>query len=134
MKKTFQEIATEGIEIYNQMEKDSGDVLASFRLCESMGVPAYKGVLTKLSQNMGFILSLAKSDSPSQNAETLATMLTGLTVDSILARMLLEEDHGSASCQADPGKIKRARTQRRRRKIPAQPQEAAAGETSIESG
>ncbi len=80
-------------EIFNQIaERSSTGDLSNFYVCEKMGLPAWKGVLAVMAEEMGRLLSLAKAEDI--EPVSVAELLTELAVHSVTARMLVEEPQG----------------------------------------
>ena len=85
----FQEILNQVTEIHERNKEGEGDDLSNFRLCEKMGVPAWKGVLVMMAEEIGRLMNMAKSENPDAGLETVSETLTGLAEHSIMARILL---------------------------------------------
>ncbi len=106
-KDKFQEILNQVAEIYERNKESGGDDLSNFRMCERMGVPAWKGVLVMMAEEMGRLMNVAKSENPAVDSETVAEMLTELAEHSITARMLLEESPGTKPPESIPRRGRR---------------------------
>jgi hypothetical protein len=132
----FKEILEEMAEIHERKNRDyaGDDYLANLKMCEAINIPAWKGVIVRMTDKHSRIMNLAKSESPAVTSESVNDTLTDLAVYAILARILIEEARATGGRQTDSGNNKRARLQRRRRKNPAQPQEPAAGEPTAQLG
>jgi hypothetical protein len=111
----FQEILGLVTEIHERNKNCNGEDLSNFRICERMGVPAWKGVLVTVGEKVGCLMNIAKSEDPEVEPETVAKMLTELAEQSIVARMLLEEP--APPKQPDSGPRKGHRQGRRKRKV-----------------
>jgi hypothetical protein len=68
---------------------DDGDPLSNLRECEAMGVPAFTGVLVRLTDKWSRIKQLARGKTPRN--ESLRDSLVDSAVYSLLAVLLLDE-------------------------------------------
>lgn len=66
-----------------------GDPLSNFRRCEALGVPAFKGVLVRMTDKWSRIEQLANGKTPKN--ESLRDSLIDNAVYSLLAVILLDE-------------------------------------------
>jgi hypothetical protein len=115
----FQEILNQVAEIYERNKDCGGDDLSNFRLCERMGVPAWKGVLVMMAEQMGRLMNVAKSINSDVESEAVAEMLTELAEHSIMARILLEESPGTKPQDSVPRRGRR-QGQRERKEASAE--------------
>ena len=69
---------------------DGGDPFANFRECEDFGIPAWKGVLTRMSDKWMRIKNLADGIED-KVGESMIDTLTDLAVYSLICRILVEE-------------------------------------------
>lgn len=76
-------------ETKNEDYAADADPLSNLRQCESMGVPAFKGVLVRLTDKWSRIQRLANGRTP--NHESLRDSLVDNAVYSLLAVLLLDE-------------------------------------------
>jgi len=90
-KERFQEILNQVAEIHERNKDYQGDDLSNFHICERMSVPAWKGVLVMMAEEMGRLMNVAKSENPDVELGRVAETLTELAAHSIMARILLEE-------------------------------------------
>jgi hypothetical protein len=90
----FNELLIELSELHARKNSDySGDnPLANLKECENYGVPAWKGVLIRLSDKYSRIKSIVKKGSVSVKDESLIDTLRDQAVYSLLAIILMEED------------------------------------------
>lgn len=118
MKQRFNEILKEMAELHEKKNKDyaGDDYLSNFKMSEGMGIPAWKGVIVRMTDKLSRIMNLAKSENAAVASETTSDTLTDLAIYAILARMLIEESQANAPVEGNSGKTKRARNQKRRRK------------------
>ena len=103
----FQEILNQVAEIHERNKEGEGDDLSNFRLCEKMGVPAWKGVLVMMAEEMGRLMNVSKSENPDAGLETVSETLTELAEHSIMARILLEESPGTKLQDSGPRRGRR---------------------------
>jgi hypothetical protein len=91
----FNELLIELSELHARKNSDySGDnPLANLKECENYGVPAWKGVLIRLSDKYSRIRSIVKKGSISVKDESLIDTLRDQAVYSLLAIILMEEDN-----------------------------------------
>ena len=118
----FREILKELGEMHERDRNHSGGDLSSFRVCERMGVPAWKGVLVMMGEKMGRLMNVARSENPEVQSGSLAEIFTELAAHSIVARILLE-DPQAASREQDSGP-RRGRRQGQREKKDSIPENA----------
>ena len=88
----FTELLDEIHTLHNSKSEDyapESDPLANLRKCESMGIPAFKGVLVRLTDKWSRIEQLAGGKMP--NHESLRDSLIDNAIYSLLAVILLEE-------------------------------------------
>jgi hypothetical protein len=90
-KERFQGILNEVTEVHKRHSDFGADDFSSFRMCERMGVTAWKGVLVMMTEEMGRLMNMARPENPEVELEIVAEILTELAAHSIMARMLLEE-------------------------------------------
>jgi hypothetical protein len=76
-------------ETKNEDYAEDADPLSNLRECEAMGVPAFKGVLVRLTDKWSRIKRLANGRKP--NHESLRDSLVDNAVYSLLAVILLDE-------------------------------------------
>lgn len=90
----FNELLIELSELHAKKNSDySGDnPLANLKECENYGVPAWKGVLIRLSDKYSRIKSIVKKGSVAVKDESLIDTLRDQAVYSLLAIILMEED------------------------------------------
>ncbi len=67
----------------------SEEPLANFRMAEKLGVPAWKGVLVRMSDKWSRILQLAQGKNPKN--ESLRDSLVDLAVYALIDVLLIEE-------------------------------------------
>jgi len=94
----FYELLEEMRRIHDKKNSDyskSGDPLSNFRLCEDFGIPAWMGVIVRISDKYSRITQLASKILQGENAavkdESLKDTLIDLANYSLLAIILLEE-------------------------------------------
>jgi len=89
----FYELLTEIAELHARKNHDyakNADPLSNLRMCESFGIPAYKGVLVRLSDKWSRITELSKKQAKVTNESMIDTLMDN-AVYSLLAIILLEE-------------------------------------------
>lgn len=106
-KEKFQEILHQVAEIYGRNKDYGEDDLSNFRVCERMGVPAWKGVLVTMAEEMGRLMTVSKLENLNVESETVVETLTELATHCIIARMLLEESPGAKSPDSSPRRGRR---------------------------
>ncbi|MBM4305179.1 MAG: hypothetical protein FJ123_00435 [Deltaproteobacteria bacterium] len=106
-KERFQEILNQVAEIHERNRDYEGDDHSNFRLCERMGLPAWKGVLVMMAEEMGRLMNVAKSENPEVDLEAVGETLTELAAHSIMARIFLEESPGGKPQDASPRRGRR---------------------------
>ena len=72
----------------------SNDPWSNFRMCESFGIPAVDGVITRMSDKWSRIQSLWKDKSNDQVGESLEDTLMDLAAYSLILICLLREKSG----------------------------------------
>jgi hypothetical protein len=88
----FYELITEICELHDRKNADyakDSDPLSNFRQAEGFGIPAWKGVLVRMSDKWSRIQELSNGKSP-QN-ESLRDSLIDLAVYSLIDVILLED-------------------------------------------
>ncbi len=118
-KDKFQEILNQVADIYERNKDCGGDDLSNFRMCERMGVPAWKGVLVMMVEEIGRLMKVAKSENPDVESEAVGETLTDLAAHSIMARILLEESPGTKPQESVPRRGRR-QGQRERKETSAE--------------
>lgn len=77
---------------------NEADILSNLRVCEQMGVPAWVGVLVRLSDKMERVKNLARKRQRGEEAAVKDESLTDTLMDGavycLLAVILLEESGG----------------------------------------
>lgn len=69
---------------------EGGDPYSNFRECEDIGIPAWKGILIRMSDKWSRIKNLVDSD-PAVKGESIKDTLLDLANYSILCLLMLEE-------------------------------------------
>ena len=93
----FEALLKEIQELHNSKNHDyahDADPLSNLRKCEAMGVPAFKGVLVRLTDKWSRIEQLAAGKSPKH--ESLRDSLIDSAVYALLAVLLLDEQQKPA--------------------------------------
>jgi len=103
----FQEILNQVAEIHERNRERGGDDLLSFKMCEKMGVPAWKGVLVMMAEEMGRLMNVAKSENPDLESEAVGEMLNELAAHSIMTKILLAESPGTKPQESGPRRGRR---------------------------
>ncbi len=93
----FQEILNQVAEIHERNKAMGGDDLSNWRVCEQMGLQPWKATLAQMATLMGALMNAAKSHNQNVESETVAEMLTELSEQAIIARMLLESPGAKSS-------------------------------------
>ena len=70
------------------------DPMSNFRMCENFGIPAFKGILVRISDKWSRIVQLAGGKTPKN--ESLRDTLIDQAVYSLLAVLLLDEQAAAA--------------------------------------
>jgi len=65
--------------------------LQNFRMCESMGIPAWKGVLIRISDKFSRACNFAKQNSLKVKDENVVDTLLDMAIYSLLCAILYEE-------------------------------------------
>ena len=89
----FYQILEELADLHARKNQDySGDdPLANFKLCETAGIPAWKGVVVRLTDKMSRILTFAKKGTLEVKDEAITDTLQDMAVYAILALILYRE-------------------------------------------
>ena len=88
----FDKLIAEIVELHNKKNHDYAqdtDPLSNFRKCEAFGVPAFKGVLVRLSDKFSRVEQLTSGKQPKN--ESLRDSLVDAAVYSLIAVLLLDE-------------------------------------------
>lgn len=88
----FDKLIAEIVELHNKKNHDyaaDADPLSNFRKCEAFGVPAFKGVLVRLSDKFSRVEQLTAGKQPKN--ESLRDSLLDAAVYSLIAVLLLDE-------------------------------------------
>lgn len=88
----FDKLIAEIVELHNKKNHDyaqDADPLSNFRKCEAFGVPAFKGVLVRLSDKFSRVEQLTSGKQPKN--ESLRDSLVDAAVYSLIAVLLLDE-------------------------------------------
>ena len=104
-KERFQEILNQVAEIH---ERNKDYDFSNFRMCERMGLPAWKGVLVLMAEEMGRLMNVAKAENLDVESEAVGETLNELAAHSIMTRILLEE---SPSTKPQDSGLRRGRRQ-----------------------
>jgi hypothetical protein len=91
--KRFYELLLEIAELHARKNHDyakDGDPMSNLRMCEAVGVPAYKGVLVRLSDKWSRITELSKKEAQVAD-ESIKDTLRDMAVYALLGLILLEE-------------------------------------------
>jgi len=72
-----------------------GDHLANFKLCEHMGIPAWKGALVRICDKVARLWSFAERGELNVAEERVEDTLIDLAVYSILTVLLFKEREGA---------------------------------------
>lgn len=135
-KERFNEILKEMAEIHDRKNKDyaGDDYLSNLKMSEGMGIPAWKGVLVRMTDKFARLMNMAKSESANVQSESVADTLTDLAIYSIMARIAYEGLEGSLpERRSRAEKSERPRSQKRRRKTAShQPESAPVEETTAQ--
>jgi len=95
----FYELIEEVQELHSRKNADYAkgtDPLSNFRACTAFGIPAWKGVLVRMSDKWSRIIELANGKKPEVSDEGIMDTLKDLSVYSLLTIILLEElEHDS---------------------------------------
>lgn len=94
----FYELLLEIAELHARKNHDYAkdkDPLSNLRMCEQFDLPAFKGVLVRLSDKWSRITELSKKEAMVAN-ESITDTLMDMAVYSLLAIILLEEDAKSS--------------------------------------
>lgn len=89
----FYELLLEIAELHTKKNHDyakDNDPLSNLRLCESFGVPAFKGTLVRLSDKWSRITELSKKDNMVKSESIIDTLMDN-AIYSLLAILLFEE-------------------------------------------
>lgn len=97
----FHALLRELADLHDRKNADySGDVdpFANFRLCEAMGVSAYKGCVVRMGDKFARIQQLTRKGDENRAVkdESLADTLRDLAVYSLIALCLLEEERAAS--------------------------------------
>lgn len=88
----FDKLIAEIVDLHNRKNHDyaqDADPLSNFRRCESFGIPAWKGVLVRLSDKWSRVEQLSSGKQPKN--ESLRDSLIDSAVYSLIAVLLLDE-------------------------------------------
>jgi hypothetical protein len=99
----FYELIDEICELHARKNADyakTDDPLSNFRQAEGFGIPAWKGVLVRMSDKWSRIQELSNGKTP-QN-ESLRDSLIDLAVYSLLTLILTEEDGAMTKSKPEP--------------------------------
>ncbi len=77
--------------IKNRDYNPSDDPLANFKICESMGIPAWKGCLVRMGDKFSRLCSFAKKEKYEVRDESVEDTLIDLAVYSLLCVILYRE-------------------------------------------
>lgn len=123
-KERFEELLKEMSEIHKKKNRDyAGDeYLSNLRMCERMGVAAWRGVVVRLTDKMARLIILARPETTATNESVRDTFLD--TAIYSLMGLIAYEDSVEGTVAPDAG-IRRSHrpTQRRRKKAVSQPSE-----------
>jgi hypothetical protein len=89
----FYELIEEIKEIHSNKNKDyAGDnPLSNFMMCERMGIPAWKGVLIRISDKFSRLCSFANTEEFKVKDESVEDTLKDLAVYSLICLILFKE-------------------------------------------
>ena len=82
--------------------KDATDPWANFRMAERVGVSAFKGCLVRMTDKMVRVMNLSRDEENDQVGEPITDTLMDLSVYSLIAICLYNEQHPHANKQAEP--------------------------------
>jgi hypothetical protein len=68
------------------------DPLRNFRMCEAMGIPAWKGVLVRISDKFSRICSFAKQNELQVKDESIKDTLLDMANYCVICAILYDED------------------------------------------
>jgi hypothetical protein len=89
----FEALLQEILELHNKKNEDyatGADPFSNFRGCEKFGVPAWKGVLVRMSDKWSRICNIVNKGTEAQN-EPLDDSFRDLAVYSLIALLLYKE-------------------------------------------
>jgi len=90
----FYELLEEIAQLHSDKNADYSseeDPLSNLRACEDIGIPAWKGVITRLMDKWKRIINLARGQEAKVKSESIADTLKDNAVYSLLAIVLYEE-------------------------------------------
>jgi hypothetical protein len=134
MKQRFEEILKEMQEIHDRKNKDyaGDDYLSNLKMCEAMGIPAWKGVVIRMTDKMARLMNLAKSEDPGTEESVRDTFLD-MGIYSGMGLIAYEDSQGEAGTQDIGARRSRRQSQRRRKKSVVQPEEAPSEDASAKT-
>jgi hypothetical protein len=93
-KQMFQDLLAQMQQISNAKAHDyagSEDPLRNFRLCEAMGLPAWKGIVVRITDKLARIQSFCKKESLEVKDESIEDTLLDMANYSLLCLIMYRE-------------------------------------------
>ena len=135
-KERFNDILKEMAEIHERKNKEyaGDDYLSNLRMCEGMGIPAWKGVVIRMTDKMARLMNLAKSEDPA-TGESATDAFLDMGIYAGMGLIAYESfQAGGRQRGANPRRSAKPPVRRRRKKsasqVPEPPVEGASVETA----
>jgi hypothetical protein len=116
-KERFQEVLEEMRDLHDRKNKDYAgeDYLSNLKMCEAMDIPAWKGVVIRMTDKMARLMNLTRSNDPVVK-ESVKNAFLDMGVYSGMGLVAYENSLGEGANEDIGTRKTRKQTQRRRKK------------------
>ncbi len=107
----------------NQQYAGENGYLSNLKMCEGMGIPAWKGVIVRMTDKMARLMNLSNAEGPEFQKE-VTDALIDMGVYSGMCLIAYEDSLSGGQSIKSPQKKDRPRTRRRRERSVTEPPES----------